>query len=93
LAIAFADRALSEFIQKLQFTNLISLAIRELLIAFRDTIKVYRSLYLKRNILHKNVSKNNIIITNSNEIDSFTEMLIDLDLAKVLDSERNNAQH
>lgn len=93
MTIVFADRALSEFIQKLQFTNLISLAIRELLIVFRDTIKTYRSLYLKRNILYKNVSKNNIIITNSNEIDSFTEILIDLNLAKVLDSERSNARH
>lgn len=72
---------------------MILLIIKELLIALRNAIKTHHSLYLKRNILHKNISKNNIIITNLNEINDFIEMLIDLNFAKVLNSERNNVQH
>ena len=64
-----------------------------MLIALRNTIKAHRSLYLKKNILYKNVLKNNIIIINLDEIDNFSEILIDLNFAKVLDSERNNVQH
>lgn len=40
--------------------------------------------------------KNNfikIIITNFNEIDDFTKILIDLNFAKMIDNERNDARH
>ena len=60
---------------------------------FRNAIKAHRFLYLKKNILHKNISKNNIIITHSNKINDFAEMLIDLNFAKMIDSERSDAQH
>jgi len=93
LAIAPAGRALSEFTQRPQSTNSVPSAIRELLTALRDAIKAHRSLYLKGNILHRDVSENNIIITNPDETGGFTGMLIDLDLAKVLGSGRSGARH
>ena len=67
-------------------------AIEELLTALRDAIKAHRSLYLKGNILHRDISENNIIITNPGET-GFAGMLIDLDLAKVLGSGRSGARH
>ena len=93
LAIASAGRALSEFTQGPQSSNSVLSFIRELLITLRDAIKAHRSLYLKGNILHRDISKNNIIITNPDETDDFSEMLIDLDLAKVLGSGRSGARH
>lgn len=93
LAIAPAGRALSEFTQRPQSTNSVPSAIRELFTALRDAIKAHRSLYLKGNILHRDVSENNIIITNPDETGGFTGMLIDLDLAKVLGSGRSGARH
>jgi hypothetical protein len=36
----------------------------KLLGVLRDAIKAHKSLYLKGNILHQDISKNNIIITN-----------------------------
>ena len=93
LTIASTDRALSEFTQRSEFTKSVLSVIRELLTTLRDAIKAHRSLYLKRNILHRNILENNIIITNSDEIDGFAGMLIDLNLAKVLDSGRSGARH
>ncbi|KAL8698069.1 MAG: hypothetical protein Q9201_006780 [Fulgogasparrea decipioides] len=93
LAIAPAGRALSEFTQRPQSTNSVPSAIKELLTALRDAIKAHRSLYLKGNILHRDVSENNIIITNPDETGGFAGMLIDLDLAKVLGSGRSGARH
>ncbi len=93
LAIAPAGRALSEFTQRPQATNSVPSAIRGLLTALRDAIKAHRSLYLKANILHRDVSENNTIITNPDETGGFTGMLIDLDLAKVLGSGRSGARH
>lgn len=85
LAIASTDRALNEFTQKSEFTKSVLSAIRELLITLRNVFKAHRFWYLKENISHRNISENNIIITNSNEVNDFAEMLIDLDLAKVPD--------
>ncbi|KAL9018480.1 MAG: hypothetical protein Q9185_004220 [Variospora sp. 1 TL-2023] len=93
LAIAPAGQVLSEFTQRPQPTDSIPSAIRELLATLRDAIKAHRSLYLKGNILHRDISENNIIITNPKESGGFTGMLIDLDLAKVLGSGRSGARH
>ena len=93
LAIAPAGRALSEFTQRSQSTNSVLSAIRELLTTLRGAIKAHRSLYLKGNILHRDISENNIIITNPKETGGFAGMLIDLDLAKVLGSGRSGARH
>ena len=93
LAIAPAGRALSEFTQRPQTTKSVSSSIKELLITLRDAIKAHCSLYLKGNILHRDISENNIILTNPNETGGFTGMLIDLDLAKVIGSGRSGARH
>ncbi len=92
LAIAPAGRALSEFTQRPQSTNSVPSLIRELLTTLRDAIKAHRSLLLKANILHRDISENNIIITNKDET-GFSGMLIDLDLAKVLGNGRSGARH
>ncbi|KAI9888781.1 MAG: hypothetical protein M1814_006286 [Vezdaea aestivalis] len=63
--------------------------IKELLEAFRDAIKAHKSLYTKGKILHRDISENNIIITD----DESKGMLMDLDLAKELGSERSGARH
>ena len=93
LAIAPVGRALSEFTQRPEPTKSVLSAIRELLTTLRDAIKAHRSLYLKGNILHRDISENNIIITNSKETGGFAGMLIDLNLAKVLGSGRSDARH
>ena len=67
-------------------------SIRELLEACRDAIKAHKSLYDKGNILHRDISENNIIITDSPGI-SHKGMLIDLDLAKERDSMPSGARH
>ncbi|KJZ68312.1 hypothetical protein HIM_12297 [Hirsutella minnesotensis 3608] len=63
----------------------------ELLGALRDAIKAHRSLYLKGNILHRDISENNIIITDR-KTTGHVGMLIDLDLAKELGSGRSGAR-
>lgn len=63
----------------------------ELLEALCDAIKAHQSLYSKGNILHRDISENNIIITDLKK-DSFSGMLIDLDLAKELGSGRSGAR-
>ncbi|UKZ59238.1 uncharacterized protein TrAtP1_000556 [Trichoderma atroviride] len=63
----------------------------ELLEALRDAIKAHQSLYSKGNILHRDISENNIIMTDP-EKDGFSGMLIDLDLAKELGSGRSGAR-
>jgi len=63
----------------------------ELLGALRDAIKAHRSLYLQGNILHRDISENNIIITDPKKT-GVMGMLIDLDLAKELDSGRSGAR-
>ncbi|KAI0904635.1 serine/threonine-protein kinase Sgk2 [Ustulina deusta] len=66
---------------------------RELLESMRDAIKAHQSLYTTGNILHRDISSNNIIITEPETADGFKGMLIDLDLAKVRDSGPSGAQH
>ena len=82
LAISPAGRALSTFT-----------SINELLTALRDAIKGHRSLYMEGKILHRDISENNIIITDPASTDGFTGLLIDLDLAKVVGSGRSGARH
>ncbi|KAL8673853.1 MAG: hypothetical protein Q9168_001718 [Polycauliona sp. 1 TL-2023] len=68
-------------------------SIPELLEALRDAIRAHRSLYTKGKILHRDISENNIIITDPKEADGFTGMLIDVDLAKEIGSGRSGARH
>ncbi|ATY66737.1 serine threonine-kinase Sgk2 [Cordyceps militaris] len=68
-------------------------SVRELLESLRDAIKAHRSLYVTGNILHRDISPNNIIITQPKTAGDFKGMLIDLDLAKVRDSVASGAQH
>ncbi|EEH18061.2 hypothetical protein PABG_00624 [Paracoccidioides brasiliensis Pb03] len=65
----------------------------ELLMALRDAIKAHQSLYLDGNILHRDISENNIIITNPEKTDGYSGMLIDLDLAKEVGSEQSGAHY
>ncbi|KAI9781456.1 MAG: hypothetical protein M1816_002377 [Peltula sp. TS41687] len=81
LVISPAGRAISKFE-----------TILELLGALRDAIKAHRSLYVDGNILHRDISENNIIITNPEEADGFRGMLIDLDLATEIGSGRSGAR-
>ncbi|QKX58161.1 uncharacterized protein TRUGW13939_05282 [Talaromyces rugulosus] len=65
----------------------------ELLVALRDAIRAHQSLYLVGNILHRDISENNIIITDPETADGNSGMLIDLDLAKEISSGRSGARH
>ena len=67
-------------------------SIPRLLTALRDAITAHRSLYLDGNILHRDVSENNIILTIPEKADGFTGMLIDLDLAIEVGGGRTGAQ-
>ncbi|KAI1181784.1 serine/threonine-protein kinase Sgk2 [Nemania serpens] len=58
-------------------------SIKELLEALQDAIRAHLSLYEVGQILHRDISSNNIIITRPEENEGgFKGMLIDLDLAK-----------
>ena len=82
LAILPAGRALWDF-----------RTIEELLTALRDSIKAHSSLYIKGKILFRDISENNIIITDPKKANGFTGMLIDLDLAKEIGSEQTGETH
>ncbi|KAK7229650.1 hypothetical protein V2G26_001820 [Clonostachys chloroleuca] len=82
LVISPAGRVISDF-----------KSIKELLEAMRDAIQAHQSLYKAGNILHRDISSNNIIITEPDTADGFRGMLIDLDLAKVRDSSPSGARH
>ncbi|KAF3768265.1 hypothetical protein M406DRAFT_251224, partial [Cryphonectria parasitica EP155] len=82
LAISPAGRGLNSFT-----------TISELLTALRDAIRAHRSLYLTGKILHRDISENNIIITDPRCANGFTGMLIDLDLAKQIGSGRSGARY
>ncbi|KAF4506885.1 hypothetical protein G6O67_006921 [Ophiocordyceps sinensis] len=66
---------------------------KELLESLQDAIKAHQSLYMTGEILHRDISSNNIIITNPETADGFKGMLIDLDLAKENDSGPSGARH
>ncbi|OAX79434.1 hypothetical protein ACJ72_06245, partial [Emergomyces africanus] len=66
---------------------------KELLLALRDAIRAHRSLYTKGKILHRDISENNIIITDPTITNGYSGMLIDLDLAKELGSGPTGARH
>lgn len=59
----------------------------------RDAIKAHQSLYVTGNILHCDISSNNIIITDPATADGFKGLLIDLDVAKIRDSGPSGARH
>lgn len=74
LAIPPAGRALSTFQSAL-----------ELLCAFRDAIKAHRSLFLDVNVLHRDVSKNSIIVTDPKEagrLSTWTSLWISMKAAR-----------
>jgi hypothetical protein len=68
-------------------------SVKELLVVFRDAIAGHRSLLEKGKILHRDISENNIIIVGSATEGSPKGLLIDLDLAKELDSMPSGATH
>ena len=68
-------------------------SIKEFLEACRDIVKAHRSLYLDGNILHRDISENNLIITDTENEGEPKGMLIDLDLGKERDSGPTGARH
>jgi hypothetical protein len=82
LVVSPAGRVISDF-----------RTIKELLESMQDAIRAHQSLYVAGNILHRDISSNNIIITEPERADGFKGMLIDLDLAKVRDSGPSGARH
>jgi serine/threonine protein kinase len=68
-------------------------SVRELLEALRDAIRGHRSLLEDGKILHRDISENNIIITELPAEEAPKGRLIDLDLAKELDSMPSGARH
>jgi hypothetical protein len=67
--------------------------VKELLKALRDAIIGHRSLLNNKKILYKNISKNNIIFTDFTTKKALKRRLINLDLAKKLNSVLNKASH
>ena len=82
LAISPPGRAIHEFA-----------SIKELLEACRDVVKAHRSLCYDGKILHRDISVNNIIITDAVHEGDPKGMLIDLDLAKDLEGGPSGARH
>ena len=68
-------------------------SIPKLLKVLYNVIRAYKSFYIKGKILYQDISENNIIITDPKEADSFTGMLIDMDLAKEIGSGQSDARH
>ncbi|KAI9764729.1 MAG: hypothetical protein M1840_008121 [Geoglossum simile] len=68
-------------------------SVLEFLKACRDVIKGHRSLYQDGKILHRDVSKNNIIITDAKKEEDPSGMLIDLDLARESGGGPSGARH
>jgi hypothetical protein len=68
-------------------------SVGELLEALRDAIRGHKSLLEDGKILHRDISENNIIITEAATKGDPKGMLIDLDLAKELDSLPSGASH
>jgi Fungal protein kinase len=59
--------------------------VNEFLEACRDIIKAHRSLYQDGKILHRDISVNNMIITDAHDVSDPRGMLIDLDAAREVD--------
>ncbi|KAH8799091.1 hypothetical protein F5884DRAFT_869681 [Xylogone sp. PMI_703] len=68
-------------------------SVKELLEVFRNAIAGHRSLLEDGKILHRDVSENNIIITEPAAEGDLRGRLIDLDLGKELDSAPSGASH
>ncbi|KAG9245612.1 hypothetical protein BJ878DRAFT_533795 [Calycina marina] len=68
-------------------------SVRELLEALRDAIRGHRSLLEDGKILHRDISENNIIITELPAEEAPKGRLIDFDLAKELDTMPSGARH
>ena len=68
-------------------------SIKEFLEACRDVVKALRSLYQDGGIIHRDVSVNNIIITDAESEGEPKVMLIDLDLAKERDTPPSGARY
>lgn len=68
-------------------------SIKEYLQALRDAIKAHRYLYYDAGILHRDISVNNIIITDAGNDADPRGMLIDLGLAKELKDGRIGGKH
>jgi len=60
--------------------------------ALCDAVKAYRSLLVRAKILHRDISENNIIITDPKMANGCTGMLIDLDPA-IVGGERTGTRH
>jgi serine/threonine protein kinase len=82
LAISPPGRSIHEFT-----------SVKELLEVCRDAVKAHKSLYDEGKILHRDISDNNIIIIDAKRQEDPKGMLIDLDLAKELDSDQSGARH
>ena len=82
LVISPPGRAINEF-----------KSVEEFLEACRDFVKAHRSLYEDGNILHRDISENNVVITDTESEGDPVGMLIDLDLAKELDGGPSGARH
>jgi len=67
-------------------------SIPELLKALRDAVKAHKSLYMEGKILHRDISENNIIITDPKEANGFRDMLIDAEYGKENGSGRSGAR-
>ncbi|KAG6181527.1 hypothetical protein E4U36_004017 [Claviceps purpurea] len=68
-------------------------SILELLECLRDAIKAHRSLYMESGILHRDISINNIIVTEPAKADGYKGMLIDLDLARDITKDPSGQRH
>lgn len=64
--------------------------IKEFLLALRDAIKAHRSLYTTGHILHRDISINNIIITEAMTPEESHGTLIDLDAALDMTAEKSS---
>jgi serine/threonine protein kinase len=68
-------------------------SVREFLEACHDFIKAHRSLYYDGKILHRDISQNNIIVTDAEGEGDPRGMLIGVDFAKKSDSGPCGARH
>ena len=66
--------------------------IPELLKILRDVIKTYKFLYINGKILYKDISENNIIITDLKKINGFTDILIIIKYNKENNNRKNSVR-